>query len=238
MCLKAANFSRFKTNIRVNIPSGYSAFLVTAVGTLKTSAVMAEARDSVVARSIRRSGASITRVLNPIRGDNSTISRVRSALSPSTSLQPRRTSHTGNDAATDDDDDGEMSHWRLAQFVLTDSVCGAILNAISDHPKVTFWALWNLQHWNRRSRYDFAYCAYPSWSLCFCWPFMTAWKTGLLGMYKGVKWHIASNILSNAVNWGLALCRKFFNIKLSKKNRRRIAAGCAVVPQMFLQVRA
>lgn len=194
---------------------------------------------NVVTRSIRRSGESISRVLNPIRGDNSPIRRVRAALDPSTSLQPRRTSDTGNDDARDDDadDDGEMSRWRLALFFLTDSICGAILQAISQHTRVTLWRLWHLEHWDRRSRDDFAQQIYPSWYSCFCWPFTTARKIGLLGMYEGLKWHIASNIVSNTVQWGLALYSKFLNIELSEKTRQRIAAGCAVVPQMYLQVR-
>ena len=196
----------------------------------------ASPRASSVARSIRRSRQNIARVL-------------RTALDPSTALRPRGSGNDNDDNVSDDnvsnenvsdneaDDEDVMPSWRLALFILNDNVCKAIFDAITKHPQVTFWRLWHMDHWWKRSwKYEFAENIWPSWRSCFYWPFTTLRKIGFLGLYKGFQWHVLANLASNIVNWALAWCPKFLNVRLSEKTRQRITAGCAVVPHMYCQV--
>ena len=83
---------------------------------------------------------------------------------------------------------------------------------------------------------QFANLMLPSWRSCLNWPFATLREIGFGGLYRDLRWHVASNLLSNLVDYGLALCPTVLQIKISDKTRRRIAAGCAVVPQMYCQV--
>ena len=167
-------------------------------------------------------------------GKESFMDRLEKAVNPSTALVSR--DGDDNDEDNDNDEEAIFVSWRLGMFVITDSVCKAILDSMTQQPQVNLYRLWNLEHWKRTPDDEFASLELPSWHSCFDWPFSTCRAIGMLGVYDGLKWNIASNLVSNMVNYVVALCPKVLNVQISEKTRHRIAAGCAVVPQMYCQV--
>ena len=167
-------------------------------------------------------------------GKDSFMDRLEKAVSPSTALVSR--DRDDNDEGNDNDEEVIFVSWRLGMFVITDSVCRAILDSITQQPQVNLYRLWIVDHWKRTPDDEFARLELPSLHSCFDWPFSTCRAIGFMGFYDGLKWNIASNIVSNMVNYVVALSPKVLNVQIFEKTRHRIAAGCAVVPQMYCQV--
>ena len=150
----------------------------------------------------------------------------RDAIDLSIALRPRE-----NGGSRDELDDDNKLSLRLGLFILSDSVCRAVLNAISEHPQITFTKLWTLEHYEKGPGDKFAKSVSQSWYSCWFWPQTTCQKIGLTGIYQGMKWHVASNFVSNILDYGLASYPS-----ISDKTRQRIAAACAIAPQMYCQV--
>ena len=151
----------------------------------------------------------------------------KDAIDLSIALQQRE---SGGSSGESDDDDGKLSV-RLGLFVLSDSMCRAVLNAISEHPEITFSRLWFLEYYKKGPEDKFAWTVTPSWHSSWFWTKTTCAQIGLSGIYEGLQWHVASNLASNLLDYGLALCPG-----LSDETRRRVAACCAIAPQMYCQV--
>ena len=76
-------------------------------------------------------------------GEESLLVRLEKAANPSTALVSR----DGDDNDEyDNDEDAIFVSWRLGMFVITDSVCKAILDSMTQQPQVNLYRLWNLEH--------------------------------------------------------------------------------------------